>query len=175
MTESDASVSFGYTYLDEHNKAVRGRSLPQPPEMPAQKAVQPTAYTDGDWITAAIVARERAEIELKKVASRVNKKALVDVTGRIADGARPTEPEIGLIKRDMIDDILQTRIKELHEKHSQGGTTDDTRLEACIAKVVADILDGEFAEFQWAADERSGDDPVQVFRDTIKTIRNRYR
>jgi len=147
------------------------------PAAPSQRPVDAAnTYTDGDWITAGIVARERAETELKKVASRVSKEALnIDVSGRIGVGERLTEPEVRLKKRAMIDDLLQTRVQELLGKHSQGGTTDDTRLEACIAKVVADILDGEIGEFGWAADERSGDDPVLVFRDTIKTIATRYR
>jgi hypothetical protein len=40
------------------------------------------------------------------------------------------------------------------EKHLKGGTTDEARLEVCISKVVADILQRELANFQWNIEER---------------------
>jgi hypothetical protein len=136
-----------------------------PSTVPVQITVQPTAYTDGDWITAAIVARERAETELKKVASRARRST---ITKRAGQPDRSSQ-------RETIVNLLQSRIRQLLRNHAQGGTTDDTRLEACTAKVVADILKRELVEFEWAADERSQHDPALVFRDTIKTIGSRYR
>jgi DNA-binding winged helix-turn-helix (wHTH) protein len=125
----------------------------------SQRVVDATKYTDGDWITAAIVARERAETKLKRLAFAFGK---LNVNTRSE-------------KIDHITRTVEATIAELLEKHAQGGRTDDTRLEACIAKVVADILQSELAEFQWSAVEKSKDDPVIVFRDTIKTIASRHR
>lgn len=111
-------------------------------------------YTDGDWITAAIVGPEHAETTLKK---------LTGVFSRMKAKSRSE-------KLDRITKQVQSEIDKLLEKHANGGNTDETRLDACIAKVIADILQRELANFQWNAEERPKDDPVTVFRDTVKAF-----
>ena len=48
--------------------------------------------------------------------------------------------------------------------------TDETRFDACLAKVVADYLQRELANFQWEVEERQNEDPVAVFRNNVKAF-----
>lgn len=122
-----------------------------------------SAYTDGDWITAAIVGPEHAETKLKELVGEFRSLQISDRTTKL----------------DEIVTRVQSEIEELLEKHSKGGDTDEARLDACIAKVVADILQRELANFQWNVEERLEDDPAAVFRDTVKTFieseKNRWK
>lgn len=120
-------------------------------------------YTDGDWITAAIVGPEQAEERLKKLAA----------------GLKSLEASSRPEKLEQIVQVVQSAIDQLLEKHAKGGTTDETRLDACIAKIMADIMQRELTNFQWNIDEHPNHDPVTVFRDTVKAFikseRNRWK
>lgn len=113
-----------------------------------------SAYTDGDWITAAIVGPDHAETKLKELAGEFRRLQTSDRTTKVGE----------IVTR------VQSEIEELLEKDSRGGNTDEARLDACIAKVVADILQRELANFHWNVEERLEDDPATVFRDTVKTF-----
>lgn len=120
-------------------------------------------YTDGDLITAAIVAPEHAEAKLKELAS----------------GFRRLKTRSRDAKLDQIVKQVQSATDHLLKKYARGGNTDETRLDACIAKAVADILQRELANFQWNAEERPNDEPDAVFRDTVKAFieseKNKWR
>lgn len=120
-------------------------------------------YTDGDWITAAIVGSDHAETKLKTLAGEFRKLKTSSQDGKL----------------DQIVERVQSVIDALLEKHAKGGNTDETRLDACIAKVVADILQRELSNFQWNADERPNEDPAVVFRDMVKAFveseRNKWK
>lgn len=111
-------------------------------------------YTKGDWIAAAIVGPENAETKLKQMVGRFL---------RLTTNTRSA-------KIDQIIKECESEISALLKKYSKGGKTDETRLEALIAKVMSDILQREIANFQWNVEERSDDDPAIVFRDTVKAF-----
>ena len=120
-------------------------------------------YTDGDWLTAAIVGPEHAETKLKELANEFTRLETNDRSAKLGQ----------IVTR------VQAEIDELIEKHTRGGNTDETRLDACIAKIMADILERESANFQWNTWKRPNDDPATVFRDTveafIKSDRNKWK
>jgi DNA-binding winged helix-turn-helix (wHTH) protein len=118
---------------------------------PLPPAPKPTAYTQGDWITAALVAPDRAEDELKRIATVVRHEA-------------PSSDHPNLCILGFIDE----RIHELLAKHAAGGASEADRAEACIAKVVSDLLEQQKSSFIWNLDESEGGDPVTVFRNTVK-------
>ncbi len=120
----------------------------------SKKKSSHSEYTEGDLITAAIVGPEHAETKLKELAGRLTG---LKTSNRSA-------------KLDQIVKRVQSEIDELLEKHARGGNTDETRLDACIAKVMADILQRELANFQWNVEERLNDDPATVFRDTVQAF-----
>lgn len=122
--------------------------------VPPKKSKKPTEYSKGDHITAALVGAEHAEKELKKLAASLAR-------------TKPADTE------EMVNAItakVEERIEALQEKHTQGGDTDETRLDACIAGVVSDIIQRELANFQWAIDEHPDESPLSVFRQTVKAF-----
>jgi DNA-binding winged helix-turn-helix (wHTH) protein len=121
------------------------------PGVPAQETLLPTAYTDGDWITAALVGPERAEDELKRIATAARYEA-----------PRSEHPDLCILG------LLDDRIDELLGQHAKGGTTNEARSEACTAKVVSDLLERQKSSFIWNLDEHPGADPVSIFRSTVK-------
>ena len=126
--------------------------------VPAQELLQPTAYTDGDWITAALVGPERTEDELKRIATAARYEA-----------PRSEHPDLCILG------LLDGRIDELLGQHAKGGTTNEARSEACTAKVVSDLLERQKSSFIWNLDEHPGADPVTVFRSTVKEFIQAHR
>jgi DNA-binding winged helix-turn-helix (wHTH) protein len=123
----------------------RNEPLSRPPPAETVK------YSDGDWITAAIVGPERAENWLKGAAARLNRQFSNDRTV------------------ESVENYIEAKIRDLVARHERGGTTDDAKLEGCVAKVVSDILARELETFLWNVSERpDSDDPISIFRDTVR-------
>lgn len=112
------------------------------------------SFTDGDWITAAIVGPERAEIVLKKLI-----RELKVMQANTRDEAI-----------SCIEEKVTSVISDLAARYKRGGQTPEERLDACIAKVVADILERELSNFSWKLEEKIDEDPLMVFRNTVKTF-----
>jgi hypothetical protein len=117
-------------------------------------------FTDGDWITAALVGPEHAERKLKELAGQFSRLRQIEDRDE---------------KIDHMVERVQSVISELLKRYENGGATDEARLDACVAKIVADVLQRELANFQWSAEEKSNVDPVVVFRDAIKAFSKREK
>jgi DNA-binding winged helix-turn-helix (wHTH) protein len=110
-------------------------------------------YSAGDWITAAIVGPERAVTWLKGAAARLSR-------------LLPEDRKVEIVEK-----YLEDKIDDLLIQHQKGGSTDDARLEACVAKAVSDILSHELENFLWNVGEKpSTDDVVSIFRDTVREL-----
>jgi len=119
-------------------------------------------FTEGDWITTAILAPERVETILKKLASRAT-----------TDKPKSKDAAVSLVMMEgekEISKLLAERQKFLAKASAGDSTTDEERLEACMGKVVAELLERELANFSWKAGEKPEDDPVQVLRGVIKAF-----
>jgi len=137
--------------LDAQGTAKVGHRDELVPRSPAPST--PTLrFTDGDWITAAIVAPERAKTILKGAAARLN---------RLSPPKRTIES---------VEGYIEAKIGEIGKRQSVPDASDEFRSEACISGVVVDILGRELGNFLWNAGERPDDDPISVFRETVKAF-----
>lgn len=112
------------------------------------------SFTDGDWITAGIVGPEKA----------------VTILQRIASKTRLTEGSIRDEQITMLETRVISQMERLQARYELGGSTAEQRLEACIAKVVSDILDRELNSFLWNANENNEKAPMEIFRDVIRGL-----
>jgi DNA-binding winged helix-turn-helix (wHTH) protein len=133
---------------------------PSPPPQPLEK------FSDGDWITAALVGPERAKTLLKGAAARLNGLAEADRTVATVEGY--IEDDIEKLRKRQKSATAEYYIEDDIEKLRKRQKYEVSRSEACIAGVVADILSRELENFLWNVSERPSEDVISVFRDTVK-------
>jgi len=116
-------------------------------------------FTEGDWITSAILVPDKVETILKGLAAKAKSNRQVDTVDFImAEGQKRIDRLLG-------------KFNEFLDKHSAGATTTDVeRSEACMSRLVAEILERELANFSWSVGERATDEPLEVLKDTIKAF-----
>ena len=112
------------------------------------------SFSDGDWITAAIVAPERAVTAMKKVGA-----ALYDRWG----GNR--NDVVG-----QIHSAVDQEVSRLRTRFEAGGTTDEARCEACIAKMTADLIEREGSSLVFELRQQPTVDPKTAFSRMIKRL-----
>jgi hypothetical protein len=113
-----------------------------------------STFSDGDWITAAIVAPERVVRILQRVATTVRLRKNASRQKRIED----------------IEAALAAELSCLRERYEAGGETDADRCEACIAKTAADIIDREMTSYRWKLDEEPAGEPIVLFKEIIRSL-----
>lgn len=116
-----------------------------------------STFSDGDWITAAILAPERVVIILQRVATSVKLRKNASRQRRIEE----------------IEAAVGAELSSLRQRYEAGGETDEGRCEACIAKTAADIIDREMISYRWNLGEKGDGDPVTIFRETIRRLMER--
>jgi len=112
------------------------------------------SFSDGDWITAAIVAPERAVTAMKRAGA-----ALYDrLSGNRNDA-------IG-----QIQEVVDHEVSRLRARFTAGGTTDEARCEACIAKMAADLIEREGSALVFELRQQPAVDPKAAFSRMIKRL-----
>ena len=112
----------------------------------------PQSYSDGDWITAAIVAPERAVTAMKRVGA-----------GLSMNGNRAAVVS-------QLQSAIDQEVSQLRTRFAAGGTTDEARCEACIAKVAADLIERESASLFYELRQKPGVDPKGAFARMIRSL-----
>jgi hypothetical protein len=132
------------------------------PPSQEKKPVQPSPperndagrFSDGDWITAAIVSPERAVATMQRIATSVKAR-------KNASRQRWID-EIGL--------ATSREVSALRERYEAGGETVEERCEACVAKMTADIIEREMTSYGWELDENTDVDPMRLFKEIIRRL-----
>ena len=119
-----------------------------------QRSRATSRFSDGDWLTAAIVAPERAATILQRVATAITFRKNASRQSRMK----------------AIQSAVAAELSDLRQRYEAGGETDEDRCDACIAKTAADIIDREMTSYRWKLDEEHEADPMDVFRDTIRGL-----
>ena len=112
------------------------------------------SFSDGDWITAAIVAPERAVTAMKKVGA-----GLYD--------------QLGGNRNDVVGRIqaaVDQEVSRLRSRFDAGGTTDEARCEACIAKMTADLIEREGSSLVFELRQQPTADAKAAFSRMIKRL-----
>lgn len=112
------------------------------------------SFSDGDWITAAIVAPERAVTAMKKARTALHDRmsgSRTDVVGHLQAA-------------------VDQEVSRFRTRFEAGGTTDEARCEACIAKITADLIEREGAALLFELMQRPEVDPNTAFSRMIKRL-----
>ena len=128
--------------------------LQKPHRNTISESVNRTTFNDGDWITAAIVGPEKAVSILQHV-----------VTNSSLANSMSRDEKIEVLKQNTINAIEKSR-----RQYNKGGDTNEELLEACIAKVVVDILDRELTSFLFEAGDTRDREPGDVYRGVIRKL-----
>ena len=112
-------------------------------------------FSDGDWITAAIVAQDRAAAILQGVAIAIKVRKNANWQSRV----------------EVVDSAVGVELSRLRQRYEAGGETDEDRCEACIARTTADIIDREMTSYRWKVDEKHDADPLVMFRETVHGLK----
>ncbi|HFD33461.1 MAG TPA: hypothetical protein ENJ28_12235 [Gammaproteobacteria bacterium] len=110
-------------------------------------------FTEGDYITAAIVHADHVEKLLKKLVRQIKDAAKM-----------PNDEAIEYIESKVEEEIK----KERNKAENFNKNDEEERLDACIATLVADVVERELINFGWNVEENKELHPYVVFKNTVK-------
>jgi hypothetical protein len=68
---------------------------------------------------------------------------------------------------------MTREVRTLRSRYEKGGETVKDRCEACIAKIVADIIEREMASYRWRRSEEGDADPLDAFKIVVRNLMNK--
>jgi len=143
--------------LHMHGGSLTGDPLSAQPTGGSTSA-RTSEFSDGDWITAAIVAPDRAVALFQKVAVSVRHRS---------NASRETRIE-------QVAEAVGREVIALRERYKAGGDTDEARSEACIAKMTVDAIEREMTSWRWTLEQQPALDPVTELRNTIRRLETEH-